>query len=199
MDTPPPLPQPAPSVTTGVGFGLRVLGRLVDSVFGLVLGIGAGVFSGVVLAILHLAGVIAPGWAGRVQGFNWGAVGLSLIGNMIYHALAEGIGGASVGKLICGVRVVDRGGGTCGIEQGFRRSLAFFWDGLFFGLIAYTSMEMSPLRQRYGDTWAETVVVKSAAVPEAARRPVWKVVVGVGLGALLWGGLVALGTIVRGL
>jgi hypothetical protein len=56
------------------------------------------------------------------------------------------------------------------LTQAFKRSLAFFWDSLFFGLVGYSSMKKSELNQRYGDHWAKTVVIKSSEVAAESKR-----------------------------
>ena len=53
------------------------------------------------------------------------------------------------------------------------RSLGYYVDGLFFGLVGWTSMSRSPTKQRLGDKWAGTVVVhnrsaQSLALPSPA-------------------------------
>jgi uncharacterized RDD family membrane protein YckC len=78
--------------------------------------------------------------------------------------------GASLGKLACGLRVVSEESRPIGLSQAFKRSLAFYWDGLFFGLVGYSSMKKSELNQRYGDHWAKTLVIKSSEVPVESKR-----------------------------
>ena len=59
------------------------------------------------------------------------------------------------------------------------------FDGLFCGVVAYASMSDSPLRQRYGDKWANTVVARARDVPEEAKRPGLAVLLAIGGGAAL--------------
>src|SRR5205823_5416376 len=75
-----------------------------------------------------------------------------------------------LGKLICQLRVIHEDAHSINIWSAVKRSLAFLWDGLFFGLVGYNSMKQSDLNQRYGDRWAHTVVVKSADAPTIARK-----------------------------
>ena len=62
------------------------------------------------------------------------------------------------------------------------RSLWFLVDGFFFGLVGYTSMQKSPLNQRYGDVWGHTVVVAAANVPAGSERGTLQLMGGLMLG-----------------
>jgi hypothetical protein len=55
------------------------------------------------------------------------------------------------------------------MRQAFIRSLAFYVDGFFFGLIGKQSMDRSRRQQRYGDHWAHTIVIKTRSLPPDAR------------------------------
>src|SRR5687767_10846833 len=90
-----------PGIAAGAGFWIRVGARLIDAVYGIILGLFAGVLGGIALVLLDRAGLIEPGWQGRVQGLNIAGWALSLLGGFLYHSLTEGIYGASLGKLIC--------------------------------------------------------------------------------------------------
>ena len=190
----PPLISPASSLS-GARFGIRLLARLIDAIFGLLLGLVAGVVGAVVLAILQAVGAIDPGWQHRIQGLSAASFGLSLLGGFLYHSASEGIYVASVGKLVCRLRVVSAEGRPCDMKQALIRSVAYFWDALFFGLVAYRSMEKSPLQQRYGDVWAKTVVILSSDVPKESQRPRWQCFLGICLGAACWSLLLVLGLI----
>jgi len=81
------------------------------------------------------------------------AAGLSF-SNLV---LLQGIGGASVGKLILGLRVVDAQGQPCGVGRGFLRWILLIVDELcFIGLIV--ALATHPHR-RIGDMAANTYVV----------------------------------------
>jgi len=81
--------------------------------------------------------------------------------------------------------------------RAIQRSLAYYWDALFFGLVGYNSMQQSPLNQRYGDVWAKTVVVRAATVPRSAVRPGWVFLLGFVPGATCWLFMLALGLILK--
>jgi uncharacterized RDD family membrane protein YckC len=112
-----------------------------------------------------------------------------LVASVVYHAVTESFGGASLGKLVCGLRVTTPTLGRATFRGAVVRNLAFFIDSLFFGLVAYSSMSKSDKQLRYGDRWGGTVVVHAEGAPDAARRTggelaLW-VLVGLGFEAAL--------------
>ena len=165
-----PVPPSAATTASGAGFGIRAVARVIDIIYGIVIGFFGGVFAGIILVLLDQGGLIAPGWQERLRGLNLAGWGFSLLGTLFYHWLTEGMSGASLGKLACGLRVVSEESRPIGLSQAFKRSLAFYWDGLFFGLVGYSSMKKSELNQRYGDHWAKTLVIKSSEVPVESKR-----------------------------
>jgi uncharacterized RDD family membrane protein YckC len=158
------------TISDGAGFGIRVLARIIDTFYGMVLGFCGGILGGIALVILDGASLIAPGWQDRLKETSVISYGFGMIASFAYHSLTEGMYGASLGKLICQLRVIREDAHSINLWQAAKRSLAFFWDGLFFGLVGYNSMKQSDLNQRYGDRWAHTVVVKNAEVPSIARK-----------------------------
>ena len=58
---------------------------------------------------------------------------------------AEGTGGVTVGKLVCGLRVVSEARGPCTGKGALVRGLLFFVDGLFVGLVGYAFMKVGSL------------------------------------------------------
>ena len=94
---------------------------------------------------------------------NWG---VALVGATARFTVAEWIGGATLGKLLCGLRVTTEELDAISFGAAFRRSLAFWFESIFFGLIAVMAITRSPLKQRHGDVWAGTVVVRRAAAPD---------------------------------
>jgi len=69
------------------------------------------------------------------------------------------------------------------------RSVAFYLDSLFFGLIAASSMQSSELKQRLGDKWAHTIVVGQAQPVQNTQPSGWRFVF-VFLGAVVADGLI---------
>lgn len=191
----PTIPSLPPSF--GAGFWIRAAARLIDTAYGLVLGLIGGMLAWVILTILQAAGATAPGWAQRAQGFNPAGYGLSLLGMILYYSVLEGLHGASLGKLVCRLRVITADGLTCSMTRAILRSLAFYWDALFFGLVGYYSMSKSALNQRYGDVWAKTVVVRTSDVSDGAKRPLWRFFLGFSVGSACWMFMFALGFILK--
>jgi uncharacterized RDD family membrane protein YckC len=183
--------------TSGAGFGIRVIARLIDIVYGLILGFVIGVIVGVIFAILAHLGKLSSDWPTLVRQNRISGFALSLLGALLYHAVSEGIGGVTLGKTICGLRVVQMDGRPVTFKGAFMRDLAYYWDGLFFGVIAYNSMEKGPLHQRYGDVWGKTVVVKSSAFQPEPRRSPFRMFLGICIGSLPWAALLALGMIIK--
>jgi uncharacterized RDD family membrane protein YckC len=195
MDTSPPLS--APPVVEGAGFAIRFLARFIDTIYGVILGLAGGVLTGIILAVLQRAQVIEPGWQRHLHDRDPLTFVLSLCGVVLYHTLCEGIYGASIGKLICQLRVISENGGWCSLAPAFIRSISYFVDALFFGLIGYSSMKKSDLNQRYGDHWAHTVVVWASQVPQGAARSIAMAFGAVVAGSVCWTLLLSVGLILR--
>jgi uncharacterized RDD family membrane protein YckC len=186
------------------GFWIRATGRLIDSAIGILLGLLAGFLGGIVLVILTACGTIEPGWEHRVRGFGALTVLFSLLGGLAYHVSAESMGGATLGKLICRVRVcaaelspdrvLVRAVAPCTVRGAAIRSLAFYVDAFFFGLIAYNEMSKTRLRQRLGDCWGKTMVVHAKSLPAGFPSPVLGIIAGIALQL----GCVAVGIVVSG-
>jgi uncharacterized RDD family membrane protein YckC len=194
---PPKPPASTGNITEGAGFGIRLLARLLDTVYGFLAGFFAGICIGILLIFLQMGGVIDDSWREHSRDFSlYPSIG-SALGMLLYHVFTEGICGASMGKLICGLRVITTEGLPCGLNSAFKRSLLYYWDGLFFGLVGYYSMEKSNLKQRYGDAWARTIVVKSGQVPPGSRRAGWIFVLALALGSFTWALLLMVGILMK--
>jgi uncharacterized RDD family membrane protein YckC len=107
-----------------------------------------------------------------------------------YYAVLEGLFGATVGKLIAGLRVTDLEGRRIGWQAAILRNLGRLLDALpFLYLLGGLLTLSSRLHQRLGDRFAGTLVVPAAAVvspPLGAN--VWRrraTVLGVVTGLLL--------------
>jgi uncharacterized RDD family membrane protein YckC len=93
------------------------------------------------------AGGFAAGWL------------VSLGASIANNVLLQGSGGASVGKLILGLRVVDAGGQICGIGRAFVRWLLLIVDVLFCGLVGLVTASVTHPHRRVGDMAGGTYVV----------------------------------------
>jgi uncharacterized RDD family membrane protein YckC len=182
---------------TKAGFWIRALARIIDAIFGLFIGFVAGSLGGMVLVLLNAAGDLTPGWQHRIHGFSLMVFGFSLLGNILYHSFCEGIYGATLGKLCCGIRVVNEDGKPSNMKGAFVRTLAYYIDSLFFGAVGYTSMNKSPLNQRYGDVWGKTAVLKASEVAPESERSLIRLVVSLFLGIGCWVFLLAMGLILK--
>jgi uncharacterized RDD family membrane protein YckC len=184
-------------ISSGAGFWIRAGARIIDVIYGIVLGFFAGILAAIILVVLQRSGFVAPGWQYRMRGFNPPGLMLSLLGGFLYHSITEGLFGASLGKLICQLRVVSENGNAITFPKALLRSLAYYWDALFFGLVAYSSMRQSELNQRYGDKWAHTVVVSSKDAPVNTKRGAEIFVLALLMGSVCWMVLIALGAVIH--
>ncbi len=178
-----PLSVNADGVEYG-GFGIRAGARIVDVIVGMVLGSIGGAIGG---AMSALGSTVVAG--GPVAMRSTGLSGLTAVSflfgtlaTVAYHALSEGLGGASLGKLVLGLRVRRSDLSPCTVGAAIGRSLAYYIDSFFFGIVAWGSMSKSPQQQRLGDKWARTVVVKNATMPAGA--PGANIGLGIALGAI---------------
>jgi uncharacterized RDD family membrane protein YckC len=79
-----------------------------------------------------------------------------------YFGAWQGASGWTVGKLVFGLRVVDDAGAAPGVYDGVRRAVPLLLET--FAIVALWFMLRSPWRQRAGDRWANTYVVRRAAL-----------------------------------
>lgn len=183
----------------GAGFWIRALARLVDSLYGFVVGFVAGLIAGIALAVLEDLSIAAPGVANRIGRVNMALVIAGLIGSLFYETICEGLYGATLGKLICGLRVVSEDLTPCRLKPALLRSSAYYLDAIAFGAVGYLEMRKTLMQQRHGDRWAKTVVVKTSQVPESSKRSGLRFLVAFVLGsaagvlpataAVVWSGL----------
>jgi len=162
------------------GFWIRATARTIDTAVAFVLGVVAGIIAFIVLAIGRQPGNMRV-WAQHMGGFSLVALLGSTLASALYHTASEFVGGASLGKLICGLRVVSEDFTPVSFRGALIRSFAFVVDGFFFGYVGYRRMNVSPLAQRYGDHWGGTTVVSVRNYRQAVRGPVL-VLLGLGMG-----------------
>jgi uncharacterized RDD family membrane protein YckC len=164
-----------PDGLPGVSFWPRVGARAIDAVLHYVVSF----FSGILFVILLAAasgGHISPELSFKMRHTDLTGVFLALLGSVAYHVICSSIHGSSLGKLALSLVVVQEDGSPCRFGSAVIRELAYFVDGLFFGLIGYLAMQKTPQEQRHGDEWAHTVVRKRASLPPekcAWRRPIY--------------------------
>jgi uncharacterized RDD family membrane protein YckC len=86
------------------------------------------------------------------------------LGGFLYNSLLEGLLGATLGKKICGIKVLKADFTPCGLSAGFLRNLMRIVDCFFYYLVAAVAMSGTLKWQRLGDLVAETVVVKKKKI-----------------------------------
>ena len=80
----------------------------------------------------------------------------------LYFVLLEGLAGATVGKMVVGIRVERAGGGAPGLQKGLLRNLLRVVDSLpALGILGIILIATSPERARFGDRVAGTRVMRT--------------------------------------
>lgn len=160
-----------PTLPTTAGFGIRTAARLIDIVFHWLISIVSGFVLGLMLAVAARGDQFAFQQAiASLRQTLVIALLLSIIGSVMYHTVCEAWHGSTLGKLICGLVVLDDQGQPCRFRSALGRSFAFIVDSLFFGIIGYMAMKGSPLDQRKGDEWFHTIVAKRKATTAVVVR-----------------------------
>ena len=184
-------------ITEGAGFGIRLLARSLDMAYVFVPAALAGLIAAIFVDFLRMAGEISPGWPSQKDGSHLITLIFFAIGSTLYHFFMEGLHGSSIGKLICGLRVLQANGRPCGLKGAWIRTIGYYFDGLFFGLVGLSSMDKSPLRQRYGDVWGNTVVVKAVDIPPGSERTEGRLVLALILGSVSYLIFALIGLVLR--
>lgn len=138
------------------GVGPRAAAIIVDAIIFIVLYY-------IMLAVFGGTSTIDTGY-GTVE-YNTGLHGfpalLYMIIGLAYYIVLEGMMGATVGKMIVGLKVVSENGGKIGYKEATIRTLLRIIDGLFCYLVGAIVVWTSPSKQRLGDKVAHTLVIKS--------------------------------------
>jgi uncharacterized RDD family membrane protein YckC len=160
---------------SGVGFWARAGARVIDTIIHNIVWFVAAFLFGVAISIYAMISGIPTSQilakSGSIPGVG---IVLALVGYIFYHAISEYIYGASLGKLIFKILVKNENGQPISMKASLIRSCAYLIDGLFFGIIAYDNMRKTPLNQRYGDKWANSVVVKRTKLVQSQLPSGWK-------------------------
>jgi uncharacterized RDD family membrane protein YckC len=110
--------------------------------------------------------------------------GVSLLEGLVlttaYFTIFEASYGATPGKMILRMRVVSTDGTNPGFLDALIRGLFRYFDGLIFGIIAYSSMK-PPLHQRYGDKATNTMVIDSRDPAIEQPQEFWDFLIAVAL------------------
>jgi len=150
----------AVSLNKGAGFWIRAAARIIDTILLTIVSGIIGLLVGLVVGLLVANGAMNSSAINALGAVTFWSFVWSLLGDTAYHAIGESMHGATLGKLICGLHVLRPDGSKVSFGSALGRSFAFLIDGLFFGMVGYSSMRSSELRQRYGDKWTNTIVVR---------------------------------------
>jgi uncharacterized RDD family membrane protein YckC len=135
-----------------IGFWWRVLAYLIDSIILWVVTYIIGFIIGIVFAIVSPGGSIQP-----VQVF---AQVIASLVSLFYFIWMEASFGGTLGKLALGLRVRKPDGSRIGWKEALIRNLILIVEGLTIYIVTIITINNSPLRQRWGDRVAGTVVIK---------------------------------------
>jgi uncharacterized RDD family membrane protein YckC len=131
----------------GTGVGLRFVAVVVDSI---------------VLGAIGYAFAAATGGTTE-DGFslNGGPAFAWLLIAAAYYIVMEATSGATIGKLVTNLKVVDADtGGSISWGAATIRTVMRIIDGLFFYLVGAIGIWTSERNQRFGDRLAHTLVVR---------------------------------------
>lgn len=137
-------PQPQPQAASGqyVGIGPRLVAVIID---------------GIILFIIEyiLLTILGQNQAGL-------SYFIETVILVAYYTVMEATLGATVGKMVMGLRVVRQDGGPISWTESLIRNLLRLIDALPFAyIVGAIIMSTNPLKQRLGDKVAHTVVIRS--------------------------------------
>ncbi len=97
----------------------------------------------------------------RFLSIMFSVICIFFVGGYLYHSLLEGLFGQTLGKKLCGIRVLKGDFTPCGLSDGFLRNLLRIVDAFSYYLVAAISLAGTFKWQRIGDMVANTVVVRN--------------------------------------
>lgn len=187
-----------PGRMQGVGFWTRVGARVINLIVHYLIALLAGFLFGIIAVVAARTAGQPPAMLFAKRGQQGLAVYLfALLGSVAYETICEGWHGSTLGKLLLSMAVVQEDGAPCRPGPALVRSFAYFFDALFFGLIAYLAMNKTPQEQRYGDVWAHTIVAKRRDVPTQSLRGIDRFVVAFLFAAMADAALIMVGLLLR--
>jgi uncharacterized RDD family membrane protein YckC len=144
------------------GFWIRFLAIIIDCV---ILGIVTSIINSIFGAGFAFVPTTSDGTSSAgTFGFLAGMMGLSFIINLVinygYYVILTGLYGATLGKMVLGLRVVDANGQKIGIPKAVLREIIGKWiSGIVFAL-GYIWVAFDEKKQGWHDKIAGTYVVK---------------------------------------
>lgn len=158
------------TIPDGVGFGPRFVARVIDTLVHSVAAVSAGMLMRVIVFSSSTTSVDLATVGQRLGSLAAGDVLAGMVAFAAYHTVCEGLHGSSLGKFLLGQVVVTDQVRPCGLRAALIRSLAYYVDTLFLGLIGYLEMRKTRLAKRHGDNWADTFVARRSQVPIGTLR-----------------------------
>ena len=138
------------------GLGRRSIAAFID----------AAVAFAIFFAVIHRYGV-------QTSETEWTLTGLPAVvlmaGLLCYWFIPEWFWGITLGKFLCGLKVLAENGEKCTAAQALKRNLLRAVDIFPFYLAGFFSAKFNPKHQRLGDQWARTIVVAKEKRPESGR------------------------------
>ena len=93
---------------------------------------------------------------------------LLMLATAAFWILPEWLVGATFGKWSCDLRVVSMNGSKISFSQSVKRNLLRLVDFFPWYLTGFVTAKLTPYRQRLGDLWARTLVVKRSEIRHRA-------------------------------
>ena len=138
------------------GVGRRFVAVSVDGILLFVLALGIAYVTGGTYAERNDSGANAGFTLDGGGALAW------ILGAFAYYVVSELVFGATIGKLVVGLRVVNGDGEPITLGQALLRNIVRPVDFAFLYLVAAIAVWTSPQRQRLGDRAAATFVVRAA-------------------------------------
>ena len=132
------------------GIGPRLVAQIVDSA--------------VLLILFFLVGFVMSGsFTFEYQGeAAYPFIAVYVVVAFSYYILLEGLTGATVGKRLLKLKVVREDGSACGIGPALVRNILRIIDELpFLYILGMILISRSSKKQRLGDRFAKTIVIKA--------------------------------------
>jgi uncharacterized RDD family membrane protein YckC len=138
------------------GIGPRLVAQIVDGIVLIVLYfvLGAAMFGAFIFDVFGVAAL--------------SFMGVYMLLFFLYYIVLEGAVGATVGKMAARIKVVREDGSPCGFGPAVVRNVLRVIDALpFLYIIGMILISRSDKKQRLGDRFAKTVVIKPSQAPQA--------------------------------